>query len=184
MAKYSVLVLLVSGFSILISGSAWGQSDPLSGFLGNFKAVCSGTGPGKTSGQWNWILSTEHADEDDTPDSQSISVYESTPNLESHIWLVTFMNPNQEGVEKVEEQVNVTRFQSVLTSSSLRQTLRGSIDSFEYSDPTRKSATYQAHWKASMELDAITGTFQLEYKGYDPKDDPDYSFTCQLTRGA
>jgi hypothetical protein len=154
-------------------------SDPVKGFLGQYKAICNGTGPNKLKDHWTWIIDAVHQDEDGADDPDSLSILESTLYNE-RIWVVTFMGPNKAPIEKVEGGVNVTTFESKVSD----QQVVGTVDSYAYRDVSRpKPPVYQVHWKATLKLNSSSGVFKLDYKGYNSDDDPDYGFSCQLIRG-
>jgi hypothetical protein len=175
MTKYFLFGLIIQ---IAFQFSAISNASSINDFVDQFKATCEGEGPNKVSGHWDWTIATTHAGDEGVVDAASLSVYESSPHSD-HIWLVTFMKPNQPATETVEDEVNVTNFSSELKD----QTLKGSIDSYAYAFPNRPlPPVFEAHWSAILQLGAKSGVFSLKYKGYNPTQDPDYSFSCNLER--
>lgn len=149
---------------------------PIDDFVGQYKASCGGTGPNKLSGKWQWELKTSHTDEDGNADPDSISVNDVSLNPDG-IWVVTFRAVNKGPIETVEGEVNVTKYSSTLKD----YTLQGSLDSFAYASPSRPlPPVFQAHWNATLVKGREVGSFTLDYRGYNAKDDPDYNFTCDL----
>lgn len=173
--KYLFLRLIIQS-TILISTIS--MASFVEDFVGEYKATCEGKGPNDLSGQWVWTLTATHIGDEGVIDPASVSIYESSPNSD-HIWLVTFMKPNQPATEEAEDGVNVTTYFSTLKD----QTLQGAIDSYAYARPDRPlPPIFQAHWQMSFQMGAKSGVFSLKYKGYDLTQDPDYSFSCALER--